>query len=141
MPHTSGLPKRSLVDFANSHSNKLCIACCCWCSSDLDVVLKLRCYGRASFDSCRRELLAAVEQQLCRHAAAAAAAAGDVDGVAASADTGWQVKQCHSQHFLRLEHPQLQLQLDLQVNILMAALHSKLLFLLSMSIRQRDACY
>jgi hypothetical protein len=69
------------------------------CSGDLDVVLKLRCHGGAAFDSCRRELLAAVAQQLCR--AAGAGAGGS------AADAGWVLKPCHSEHFLRLEHPQL----------------------------------
>ncbi|WIA12144.1 hypothetical protein OEZ85_012217 [Tetradesmus obliquus] len=32
-----------------------------------------------------------------------------------AAGAGWRLKACHSEHFLRLHHPQLQLQLDLQV--------------------------
>jgi hypothetical protein len=80
------------------------------CSGDLDVVLKLRCHGGAAFDSCRRELLAAVAQQLCR-----TASRPDGASVGSAADAGWRLKPCHSEHFLRLEHPQLQLQLDVQV--------------------------
>ncbi|KAF6256055.1 hypothetical protein COO60DRAFT_1461853 [Scenedesmus sp. NREL 46B-D3] len=82
-------------------------------NGDLDVVLKLRCHGGACFDSCRRELLAAVEQQLCSEASADAAA---------SPAAGWRSKQCHTEHFLRLEHRALhaggqQLQLDLQARL------------------------
>jgi hypothetical protein len=79
------------------------------CSGDLDVVLKLRCHSGHPFDSCRRQVLAAVEQQLCRPA-------GPDDAVAAAA-AGWRLKACHSEHYLRLEHPQLHLQLDIQVRL------------------------
>ncbi|KAF6256054.1 hypothetical protein COO60DRAFT_1640999 [Scenedesmus sp. NREL 46B-D3] len=53
----------------------------------------------------RRELLAAVEQQLCSEASADAAA---------SPAAGWRLKSCHSEHFLRLQHTHLQLQMDVQ---------------------------
>jgi hypothetical protein len=87
----------------------LCLAVC---SGDLDVVLKLRCHSGASFDSCRREVLTAVEQQLCRPAAGPD---NDAAAAAVSPTAGWRLKPCHSERFVRLEHPQLQLQLDVQV--------------------------
>jgi hypothetical protein len=86
--------------------------CFAVCSGDLDVVLKLRCHSGASFDSCRREVLAAVAQQLCR---TAAGPDSDAAAAAVSPTAGWRLKPCHSEHFVRLEHPQLQLQLDVQV--------------------------
>jgi hypothetical protein len=111
MPGRAG--QHTSVSFSPAYQCQLRFLCFAACSGDLDVVLKLRCHSGTSFDSCRRELLAAVAQQLCKPAAqpydaAAAAAAG-------SPTAGWRLKPCHSEHFVRLEHPQLQLQLDVQV--------------------------
>lgn len=110
------------------------------------MVVKLICHN-VPLESCRKEVLAAVQEQLCQHsmlhttpgasdtadgaasgdgdksaeasaasAPAAAAAASSQDQPASDiARRGWRLKPCHTEYFVRLEHQQLQLQLDVQV--------------------------
>jgi len=93
-------------------SNHICsfIMLLC-CRYDLDVMVELNAndMSRGHFQECRNDAFNTICQVLC-----CAPADGSPCAQEDAAKSGWEV-DCHLQHWLRLRHPQLQLQLDLQV--------------------------
>lgn len=71
---------------------------------DLDVLLLLLRGYNDNFRACRLEVLEAVQQQLCQHS-----------GDRRDPQRNWQVLPCHTAYFVRLYHPILVMQLDVQV--------------------------
>lgn len=78
------------------------------CSSDLDILAKIKCHNNADFHRCRKEFLGAVTRHLRRPPDASGS-------LVEIAKRGWQLRDCHPRYFVKLEHPELNLQLDIQV--------------------------
>jgi hypothetical protein len=86
------------------------------CRHDLDLLVELNVdhLSPGHFQKCRDDCLTAISTALCSPARQAAAAADPATDPAAVASSGWQV-ECGLPHWLRLYHPRLKLQLDVQV--------------------------
>lgn len=80
------------------------------------MLVELNCQpGDANFAASRMECLAAVHGKLCAPPPVGAGAGAGAGAIAALASSGWEQQSSRTMFYLRLWHPQLRLQLDVQV--------------------------